>query len=161
MNPGRIPEAEDLGKMYDLIAQLSPLISANQGSGKIEGVLLDKDLKETVFTLGKYEFTIKHSHTLGWEADAKNETWEPAGALFIQTGENEFFLAGSGITATFKNLEDPNLITGILKNEEGRFENNQWRITRHLNGDQTHQGRHVRIFHGEYAIQRLELYNYK
>ena len=41
------------------------------------------------------------------------------------------------------------------------FENNQWSIIRHLNGDQTHQGRHVRIFHGEYAIQRLELYNYE
>ena len=155
------PDEEDLGKMYDLIAQLTPLISKNLGQGKIEGVLLDKKKKETVFSLGDYEFIVKHSFTLGYEADAKNEIWEPAGALFIQTGANEFYMAGSGIVATFKNLVNPEVITGILKNEEGRFEDNEWVVRRHLNGDQTHQGRHIRIFLGEYSIQRLELYDYQ
>jgi hypothetical protein len=31
---------------------------------------------------------------------------------------------------------------------------------KHLNGDQTHQGRHIRIFSGDYSILRFELYNY-
>ncbi|MBX2966360.1 MAG: DUF5597 domain-containing protein [Cyclobacteriaceae bacterium] len=155
------PEEEDLGKMYHLIAQLTPLIAANQGYGKIEGVLLDKENTETKFVLGNYEFTAKHSHTLAWEIAAKNEIWKPAGAIFIQTDENEFYMAGAGITATFKNLQNPSLHVGILKNEEGRFENNEWKIIRHMNGDQTHQGRHVRIFHGDYSIQRIALYNYE
>lgn len=34
-------------------------------------------------------------------------------------------------------------------------------IVRHLNGDQTHQGRHVRIPAGQFAMQRVRLYEYR
>ena len=88
--------------------------------------------------------------------------WESAGAILIRTGENEFYLAGSGVVLTFKNLKNPELTVGILKAEEGQFENNNWKVIRHLNGDQTHQGRHIRIMLSDgYFIQRFELYNYK
>lgn len=155
------PENEDLGKMYGLLNQLTPIIAANHGRNKIDGVLLDKDNYETMLVFGNYEFTVKHSHTLGWESSAKNEVWEPAGAIIIQTSDNEFFIAGSGIVATFKHISNPNLNVGILKNEEGRFENNEWKIIRHLNGDQTHQGRHIRIFLGDFSMQKLKLYDYE
>ena len=153
-------EQDPLGKMYALIEQLSPLISARQGQGKIDGVLLDKEKQETVFSLGDYTFTVRHSHTLGWEANAKNDTWQMAGAILIQTAADEFYLAGSGVVATVKHRTDPAVNVGILKTEEGQFENGNWQIIRHLNGDQTHQGRHFRIFADEYAIQRFELYRY-
>lgn len=42
-----------------------------------------------------------------------------------------------------------------------RVLNGAWRVGRHLNGDQTHQGRHLRIPMHDYAIQRLELYTYR
>ncbi|MDP5044190.1 MAG: DUF5597 domain-containing protein, partial [Leeuwenhoekiella sp.] len=77
------------------------------------------------------------------------------------TGAHEFYIAGNGIYVTFKNLKNPDLHVGILKVDEGVFENGNWKIIRHLNGDQTHQGRHLRIFKEDYKIQRLELYNYK
>jgi len=155
------PEAQDLGKMYYLLDQLTPLITQHQGQGKIEGVLLDKGNQTETFTLGDYTFTVKHSHTLGWEAEAKDAVWEPAGAIFIQTDENEFYVAGSGIVATFVNRNDPALRVGILKCEAGEFRKEKWTVTRHLNGDQTHQGRHLRIFRGAYGIQRIALYNYE
>lgn len=154
------PEKEDLGKAYDLIEQLTPMIAAQHGKNRIEGVLLDKDKPETTFALGDYTFTAKHSHTLGWEAAAKNEVWEPGAAIFIQTSEREFYMAGSGVVATFQKTSNPAVHVGILKDESGRLENDTWHVFQHLNGDQTHQGRHVRIFLGEYAIQRLELYEY-
>ncbi len=155
------PENEGLGKMYALINQLMPIIAANQGQERLEGVLLDKQNPETIIVLGNYELTLKHSHTLGWEASAKDDVWEPAGAIIIHTNTREFFIAGTGIVATFRNIHKPTLKVGILKNEEGRFENNEWTIIRHLNGDQTHQGRHIRIFLGEYSIQKLKLYDYE
>ncbi len=40
------------------------------------------------------------------------------------------------------------------------LKNGVWRPGRRLNGDQTHQGRHLRIPAGDYGIQRLELYTY-
>jgi beta-galactosidase GanA len=155
------PENEPLGKMYKVIGQLTPIITAHHGQGKIEGVLLDKQNQESVFQLGSYEFTVRHSYTLGYETNSKNDTWNMAGAIFVQTDDDEFYVAGSGIVVTFRNLSNPSLKVGILKVDEGRFENGKvWKIIRHLNGDQTHQGRHVRIFVDDYAILRFELYNY-
>ena len=151
------PEKEALGKMYTLIEQLASLITTHQGQHKMEGVLVDK---ENVFQLGDYEFTVCHSYTLGYERGAWNDGWDPAGAIIVQTADNEFYMAGSGVVATFKNLRNPDLNVGILKVDEGRFENNEWRVIRHLNGDQTHQGRPVRIFYDDYSILKFELYNY-
>ncbi len=155
------PENEILGKMYNAINQLTPIITANQGQDKIEGVLFDKENSETIFQLGNYEFTVRHSYTLGYEPNSGNETWDMSGAIFVQTTKNEFYVAGSGIVVTFKNLDDPSLNVGILKVDEGMFENDRWVVFRHLNGDQIHQGRHVRIFNNNYSILRFELYNYK
>jgi hypothetical protein len=50
---------------------------------------------------------------------------------------------------------------GILSVEEGRFVNGKWQPGRRMNGDQDHQGRHLRIPEGEYSIQRIKLYTYK
>ena len=154
------PSEEGLGKMYQLIETLSPLITSNQGKGKIEGVLLDKTNVETIVRMGKYEFTFKHEFTLGWSPGASAAEWPMAGAMLIQTGEDEFYLAGTGVVVTFKPVSDPALNIGILKVDEGAFEQKQWKVLRHLNGDQTHQGRHVRIPYGQYGVQRVELYVY-
>jgi beta-galactosidase GanA len=155
------PENEPLGKMYNVIDQLTPIITAHQGQNKIEGVLLDKQNQEIVFQMGNYEFKVRHSYTLGYENNSRNDTWDMAGAIFVQTGDDEFYVAGSGIVVTFKNLSNPSLNVGILKVDEGRFENEkEWKVIRHLNGDQIHQGRHVRIFLDSYSILRFELYNY-
>ncbi len=156
-NPGNEP----LGIMYKLIDQLTPLITMHHGQNKMEAVMLDKENYESLVQLGDYEFTFRHSYTLEWEEKSGNDTWDMSGAIIIQTDMNEFYIAGSGIVATFSNLCNPDLNVGILKVDEGRFENNEWKVIRHLNGDQTHQGRHVRIFHDDYSILRLELYNYE
>jgi len=157
----RKPEDEPLGKVYNLLNQLTSIITANHGQNRIDGVLFDKESQESILQFGDYELTVKHSYTLGYEANSKNDEWETAGALIVQTGKNEFYLAGSGIVLTFKNLKTPDVNVGILKAEEGRLENNRWKVIRHLNGDQTHQGRHIRIFLDDYSIQRFELYNYE
>ena len=155
------PKDEPVGKIYNLLNQLTPIITAYQGQNKIDGVLLDKETPENIIKFGDYELTVKHSFTLGYEANSKNDAWEPAGAIIIHTGSDEFYLAGSGVVITFKNLKSPALNIGILKDEEGKFVDTEWKVIRYLNGDQTHQGRHIRIFLDDFSIQRFELYNYK
>jgi len=45
---------------------------------------------------------------------------------------------------------------------EGRFDGDgQWVPGRLLNGDQTHQGRHIRLPAGDFQIQRVRLYRYR
>jgi beta-galactosidase GanA len=157
---GTVLEKERLGQTYDLIRQLMPTIVAQQGFNKIDGVLLDKENQEKVIKMGDYEFTFKHDYTLGWSVESKEEQWPMTSAIIVQMDNNQFYIAGTGIVVTFKCL-DSKKIAGILKNEEGRFDkDNDWKIVRHLNGDQTHQGRHLRIPFDDYSIQKLTLYSY-
>jgi hypothetical protein len=53
----------------------------------------------------------------------------------------------------------------LIEPDEGRFdfslgENEKWIPGRRMNGDQDHQGRHVRIPINEYSIQHVKLYTY-
>jgi beta-galactosidase GanA len=149
-----------LAKMYGLIEQLTPAITRHQGQNRIEGVLFDKENQETILRMGKYQFTCRHDYTLGWSPRASDETWPMTGALIVQTGEDEFHVAGTGVVITFETAENENAKAGILRADEGLFKKGAWHPGRRLNGDQTHQGRHLRIEMNEYGIQRLELYTY-
>ncbi len=50
---------------------------------------------------------------------------------------------------------------GIEVAEEGVFEGKTWKAGRRLNGDQTHQGRHIRLPPGNPQIQRVRFYRYR
>jgi hypothetical protein len=152
---------EPLGKIYNLVKQLTPVIEANKGQGKIDGVLLDKENQLQVIKLGNFEFTFKHDYTLNWSDGAKADVWPMSSAIIIEIAPNEFYIAGSGIVVTFKTLKSMELNAGILKTDQGIFENDVWKTIRHFNGDQTHQGRHLRISVGDYEIQKLKLYTYE
>jgi hypothetical protein len=147
--------------MYGLIKELTTTITAHQGQGKIQGVLLSKGDAETVIRLGKYEFTCKHDYSLSWTPGTRTDVWPTTSAIIIQTGENEFYIAGTGVVITTKSIENKDLNIGLLKVDEGNFVNNNWVVKRHLNGDQTHQGRHVNIPTNQFAIQRVEFYEYR
>lgn len=151
---------EPLGKIYDLIQQLTPTIETNKGLGKIDGVLLDKENNTQIIKLGDYEFTFKHDYTLNWSDGAKADSWPMSSAIIIEISKDEFYISGSGIVVTFKPLKE-NANAGILKTDQGKFENEKWKTIRHFNGDQTHQGRHFRISVGDYEIQKIKLYTYE
>jgi beta-galactosidase GanA len=155
------PKEIKLAKVYEQIEQITPLLNENWGQNRIEGVLLDKETKEIVFTLGDYEFTAGHTYNLGWEPNSKSDEWEPSGAIIIQTGENEFYYIGFGVSLKMKKVNDANVRIGILKTDRGYFKDGKWTIFRHLNGDQTHQGRHIRSFVDDVCIQRFTLYEYE
>ncbi|HEX8014303.1 MAG TPA: DUF5597 domain-containing protein [Flavobacterium sp.] len=152
---------EPLGKIYNLVKQLTPVIEANKGLGKIDGVLLDKENQLQIIKLGNFEFTFKHDYTLNWSDGAKADVWPMSSAIIIEIAPDEFYIAGSGIVVTFKPLKSMELNAGILKTDQGIFENDVWRTVRHFNGDQTHQGRHLRISVGDYEIQKIKLYTYE
>lgn len=153
------PEAEPIGKAYGILKQLTPLISKQQPAGNVSGFLLQKDSAAIVTTVGDYRFTAKHDYTLGWSAGAKDSTWPQTGGLVIAVTPGEFYVAGTGLVLTVEPVQ-PNKKAGLLQVEEGRFESEKWMVERRLNGDQTHQGRHIRIPGGEYGIQHVKLYTY-
>ena len=71
------------------------------------------------------------------------------------------FTAGIGVVITFTASAPGNPQIGILNCEEGRYVDGKWQHLRWLNGDQTHQGRHIRLPPGQFQIQKVRLYRYR
>lgn len=157
--PGRLADA------YTVLSQLEPHILAAQGSDRIAGFKPRQrydeslDYEPQVRVIGGYRFTIAF-------ADIERPVMTPEtagyGGMVIQTGSNEYLIAGQGITVTFAGTGDGPPLAGIERAEEGVFDaDGRWIRGRVLNGDQTHQGRHIRLPPGQWGIQKLRLYRYR
>ncbi len=151
--------ADNLQKSYRILNQLSPYILHEKNTIKTDGVLLDKINSIDTLVFGKYIFKISHDNTLGWNGHKQDAVWEATGAIIIQTGEDDFIIGGSGVVINFSCIDTSN-VAGIASVEKGEFENALWKTVLVLNGDQTHQGRHVRLESEDWDIQRFKLYEY-
>ncbi|WDF78681.1 DUF5597 domain-containing protein [Mucilaginibacter sp. KACC 22773] len=157
---GKKPETESLGKCYDIINQLSGEISKAKKQGLMEGMLLSKVVDTVKLEMGDYILTVAHDLTLGWSPKAKEATWPLTGGIIIALSKDEFYVGGTGLVISFK-PKNQSQRAGIQSVDEGTFVNGKWQARRRLNGDEDHQGRHLRIPTGEYGIQRIKLYNYE
>ena len=162
------PAGRYLTESFGLVAQLTPLIVAHQGRGTMVGLLSDgPEQRQPLQTwLNDYVLLTSFERTYGPSladgAVTPNSTATmPSGGLIIATGPDEFLIAGTGITTTFASRAGGGTQVGLLSVEEGRYENGVWQHLRWLNGDQTHQGRHVRLEPGRFTIQRVKLYRYR
>ena len=165
------PAATLLAASNDIVAQLTPLIVEHQGRGTMAGLLQEhpdnrqpQQVRLNGYVLqASFERSSPPSLAEGVLDPAAPQppraAW-PAGGLVIATGPDEFLFAGIGVTVTFATME-PGVQAGILSVEEGRFVNRAWQNLRWLNGDQTHQGRHLRLEPGRMSIQRIKLYRYR
>ena len=122
--------------------------------------MLSKDTSTVQIEIGDYILTVSHEFTLGWSVGAKDKNWPLAGGIIIGLSKDEFYIGGTGLVITFK-PKASGMRAGILNIDEGSFVNGKWQPGRRMNGDQDHQGRHLRIPRGEYSIQRVKLYSYQ
>ena len=169
----REPAAGLLRASNDLIRQLTLLITAHQGRGTMTALLPPAAEQRTPHDVvfGGLTLSASYEHLEPPElADGvineagdqpANQVLFPAGAIVIQLGPDEFLFGGIGVTITFAALTPGDPQIGILNCAEGRCEAGEWRPIRWLNGDQTHQGRHVRLMPGRFTLQRVKLYRYR
>ncbi|MEQ9316003.1 MAG: DUF5597 domain-containing protein, partial [Henriciella sp.] len=157
-------EIEPLAETYQLIADLRPLIAEVQGTDRLAGLRPDIAADGSLMTdgetivMGGYEMTATFLDP--WTpVDAR--TPETSGALIIETDEDEFLIAGKGVTLTFAPSDEAEGFAGIEWARAGRHEDGVWQPGLWLNGDQTHQGRHIRLPPGTVSVQRFKLYTYK
>ena len=164
------PAGKLLAASFDLVAQLEPLILAHQGNGSMAGLLSEgpEQRQPQLVRLGNYVLSATFERTAppnlpdGMIVPAANNGTAPAnpsGGLVIELGPGEFIIAGTALVITFASVE-PGSNAGILSAEEGRFVNGEWQNLLWLSGDQTHQGRHVRLEPGRFSLQRVKLYRY-
>ncbi|MET0649160.1 MAG: DUF5597 domain-containing protein [Pyrinomonadaceae bacterium] len=155
------PTAALLTASYDLVTQLTPLIVEQQGKGTMAGLLIEGSEPQRVpqqVRLGGYILNVTYERPPSAQTA---QALEPAGGLVVATGPDEFIIAGTGLVVTFDADATGAPLVGILSAQEGRYVNGQWTPGRWLNGDQTHQGRHIRLLSGRFDIQRVKLYRYR
>jgi beta-galactosidase GanA len=160
-----MPEAgaKSLGELYGMLDSLAPLILERRGTDRMAGarppIGFDDhaDLADQQRTFGQHRLTLRFIDP--WTPRDK-QTPETHGALILQLGPDEFLIAGRGVTVTFAPVDGKGK-TGIERIDEGRFVDGRWVAGRLLNGDQTHQGRHLRLPIEDFGIQRVKLYRYQ
>jgi hypothetical protein len=163
------PAAGDLAASYGLVAQLEDLILSRQGRhGEMAGLLSEgpEQRQPQRVELGGYVLsaTFERGASAALADGAIAPTGpppppRPSGGLLLATAPDELIVAGTGITVTFATAERGKL-AGILSAEEGRLVEGRWENIRWLGGDETHQGRHIRLEPGRFSIQRVRLYPY-
>jgi beta-galactosidase GanA len=79
--------------------------------------------------------------------------------MILQLARDEFAVMGMGVTVTFAPADGKGNV-GIDQVQEGHFADGNWVGGRWLNGDQTHQGRHVHLDDGQWTVQRVSVYRY-
>jgi beta-galactosidase GanA len=156
---------------YDLLTQLTPLIMAHQGKGLMAGLLSEgpEQRQPQQLRFGSYILNVSFDR----QAQNAGATQNPgvvqtpgapgvlSGGLVIATADGEYVFAGTGLTITFEANSSGDPLVGLLSVDEGKYVNGQFVAGRRLNGDQTHQGRHVRLPPGRFGIQRVKLYRYR
>ena len=136
------------------------------------------------------KITCRHFFTLPWDSRATDGSqWPVAGAMLIRLAKHEYLLAGNGVVVQFENEGEQQLQKKLGEDgfvEAGtnqRTTEDQWsgvprigiafcdqvevaddgslKYLRRLNGDQDHQGRHIRIGVDDWQILHVKLYEYK
>ena len=160
-SPFSIEEENDasipLSKSYKLLQQLVPVIAEKKWQN-MDGYLLDKQEKQSSSLMGKYQVDVSHYNTMSWASEAKDSIWTNTGGIVLQIAADEFLVAGTGMVVVFNNI-DKSLVTNIISADEVSYKNGVAVKGRRMNGDEDHQGRHVRFPVGEWGIQKVKLYN--
>ncbi|MGN0920912.1 MAG: DUF5597 domain-containing protein [Cellvibrio sp.] len=154
------PSEQPIAKTYDIIKQTEHLLLNSKAGETRDGVWLTKENPQTVVQLEpEVSLIVKHDNTLGWTAASKQDEWSHAGAIIVKVDKETYYVFGTGVVLTLKS-EVPGKVYGFDRIDEGRFINGEWKTVRLLNGDQSHQGRHVRIPEGVWDIQKFKVYPY-
>jgi beta-galactosidase GanA len=146
-----------LPQAYRVLKQLAPTINRYQGSGKVRGfkapVSFDGDVDVAPQQVHMGSYTLQVSFNAPWEKLTPAEV-QTRGGLVIQTGDDEFIVAGKGLTIVFGSADGAQV--GIEQAIEGLDSQGRW-----MNGDETHQGRHIGLSGDAFTIQRVKLYRYR
>ena len=173
---------------YSCLNEMMPLITKYQGRGVTKGLLFDSENKERIIKDKDIVITGRHFFTLPWDSRATDGSkWPEAGGMIIQINDYEYIVAGSGIVLSFTSIGENNISkslgedgfvdeggvdrdskkwtgkkrTGILSVDEVNVSpQGELIYKKRLNGDQDHQGRHVRIGVDDFKILNVKLYEY-
>lgn len=176
-------------KGYAKLKEIMPLLVRHQGKGAMNGFYFDNDSTGRVLRHGGMKITANHYFTLPWDPRATDGSeWPATGGVIIRLAPDEYIIAGTGLVVKFENETELNASRklgedGFLNEGADRGNAPEWgggmRVglasvdevsvssdgalhrVRRYNGDETHQGRHVRIGVDDFQTLHVKLYQYK
>ncbi|MGA2849110.1 MAG: DUF5597 domain-containing protein [Terracidiphilus sp.] len=158
------PDEQDAGprlpSVYALLESFSDILPALQAAGSTRAIVLHSNSPRPTQTVSLGDYLFEATLSRSWPAKALLE--EDGAMIILQTGANEFYIAGSGLTVSF--FRDPDVdakISGIASVEEVARSNGAWTTLRRLNGDQTNQGRQLSLAPHQVHAYRVILYSTK
>ncbi len=174
---------------YAALRDLMPLLVKYQGKGVMNGFYFDNDSTERILRHDGLKITANHYFTLPWDPRATDGSeWMPVGGVIIRLAPDEYIIAGTGIVVKFENETESSVKRnlgedGFLNAGSDRNATPSWgggmrvglasvdevavnpdgtlQFVRRYNGDETHQGRHVRIGVDDFQVLHVKLYQYK
>lgn len=157
-NPAAHIDNDAIGHVYSVLSNLESTILKEQQTGGITAMLIEGPAQRSArVSVGDYVATMTR-------AGRSSGPQERMGAMFIETGPNEFLVIGAGDAQITFSTDRPGLpITGIESIDEEFFENGNWTPGRRLNGDEDSQGQALRLYATDLArgrIYRVRLYRY-
>jgi hypothetical protein len=169
MGVERAPDPDtEMVRGFDLIAQLAPLIAKHQGNGTMSAVLLAADDPPKKVQVGNYTMEVARMRPRVAPGAPSPPPPGFAAAIFIATGPDEYYAAGTEVAVTFSPTTGPEH-AGIGTVEEGTFIDGRWMPSRQIAGDETGEGQNLslrshpidRIPDRYVGIQRFTLYRYR
>ncbi len=180
-------EAKRLKESYNLLKKLEPYLS-NKNLQKY-GLLFEGDNYKDSKIVEEVGLKTHSSHffTLPWDSRATDGSpWPAGGGVIIRLDKDEYLIAGTGIVVKWESADESSSEKrlgedgfqlsgdiaienewkgkeriGILSCDEVDIKpDGSFRVIRRLNGDETHQGRHVRIGVDDYKALHVRLYRY-
>ena len=168
-----LPEAKLVAESMHALREISPLLLKYRNTGKVHAIVQQEFMDSQYIRLENYHVEAKFINRIPGRTSSRINTKDPANrdvleargrAILVQTGENEFYLAGCGVRVDFRHRPDPmaedsfptllsrqNGTLNFLSVEEGHFEGDAWICDRYRNGDESnfelyvHRGEIVRI----------------
>ncbi len=179
-------EASRLREAYSLLKKIEPYLGNGYES---YGLLFDNDnaKEQRIVEKDGLKTISSHFFTLPWDSRATDGSrWPDGGGMVIRLDKDEYLIAGTGIVVKWEGMDEntdekklgedgfqlsgENLTEsswkgkeriGILSCDEVDISpDGSFRVMRRLNGDETHQGRHVRIGVDDYKALHVKLYRY-
>lgn len=155
-NASEHPDSSAISSVYGELSRLAPMILEKQEAGGITAALMEGEAQRSArVSVGDYTANITRA---GGASGAR------VAAMFLQTGPNEFLVAGSGdAQITFSTDKPGPPIVGIESIDEEFFKDGVWLPGRRLNGDENSQGQALKLYASDLAqgkIYRVRLYRY-
>ncbi len=144
----------ELGKSYEVLLSLAPIILQHEGRGEMAGFLLDKDHPQATVDLNGYRLDVSLDQIFEMEA-------KEGFGLVIAVGPDQFLGAGRGFRVIFHSKAAGPTHVGIGSIDEGTFSGDAWMPGRRLNGDENDQGRCWRFAPDRINIEKTTVYRYE